>query len=120
MYFFITIGQHPNRNVNSDVFVDRSPNPEVVYEDARKAADFVRLRYGEVKVVNKNRMVRNNGFYEFVSEYVLQMDAGGNGMIDMLVRMGKVTKRAMEIVDELERLGMDSRVWFSGVSRRRL
>jgi hypothetical protein len=118
MYFFITVGQHPNRSVNSDVIVDRSPDPETVYDNANAVAEILRDRYRDVKVVDRSKMMKNNGFYEFVSEYVVQVGVEGSGLINFLLNSRKVMQEGMKAVDSTEKLGLDSNVWFSGVSRK--
>jgi hypothetical protein len=118
MYFFITVGQHPNRNVNSDGIVDRSPDPEVVYDEAKRVAEFLKNQYRDVKVVDNSRMIKNNGFYEFVSEYAVQVGVKGKGFMHFLLNSRRLMKEGMEAVDGFESLGLDSNVWFSGVSRK--
>ncbi len=120
MHFFITVGQHPNRNVNSDVFVDGSPNPEVVHRESKMVESFLRTTYDNIKVVDRSRMVRNNGFYNFVSEYVLQVGVGGDGLLDFLRNSRKVVAEAMEALERIETMKLDSNVWFSGISRKGL
>ena len=118
MYFFITVGQHPNKNVNSDVIVDRSPDPEVVYDEAKKVAEFLKNQYKDIKFIDNSRMIKNKEFYEFISEYAIQVGVGDKGFMHFLLNSKKLMREARGVISDVEVLGLDSNVWFSGVSRK--
>lgn len=76
MYYYIKMGQYPNISVNSDIVVDSTPKPDVVYEEVKKVADALRTKGRNVNVFNLSDIKRSNGFLHFVSEYLVEVNLG--------------------------------------------
>lgn len=121
MYYYLKVGQYPNISVNSDIVVDSTPKPNVVFEEIKEISGLLRSKGRDVNVFNLSGIKRSSGFLHFISEYIIEVKLGKEpGLFDwmryskdFLSRMWKFDKA---MIDEI---GLNSKVELVSISRKK-
>jgi hypothetical protein len=121
MYYYMKIGQFPNISVNSDIIVDSSPKPDVVYDEVKKLADALRTKGRNVNVFNLSDIKRSNGFLHFVSEYLIEVNLGKEAGILEWNKYSKAFVERMWSLDKktIDELGLNSKIDLFSINRKK-
>ena len=121
MYYYIEIGQYPNISVNSDIVVDSSPKPKVVFEEVKKITEMLRTRNREVHVFNLSDIRRSNGFLHFVSQYLMEVKVSEERAFRDWRKYSKDLLEKMWTFDKkmIDAMGLDSKVRLVSLNRKK-